>query len=251
MRGYDGRLVGILGTLIIHLIAGIIFMLFKVGALKKENHELYSLELQQVEVSTPPEKKAEEEPVTTAEKAVQGDNELMNIARNLANKTEQKINAQDYIDMVKEEMIKNGQLGKDNYIDEQKRMKENNNGNEDIAMDSEKPRSGEPEKPKASQQMASNYKGPTRIYYDLAGRTHTYLPLPIYKCEGSGKVVLTIQVAQKGEVISAKVIEGESTTADPCLVETAVSTAMLSRFNPDVNSPKVEEGTLTYHFVAQ
>jgi hypothetical protein len=99
--------------------------------------------------------------------------------------------------------------------------------------------------------MASNYKGPTRIYYDLAGRTHTYLPLPIYKCEGSGKVVLTIQVAQKGEVISAKVIEGESTTADPCLVETAVSTAMLSRFNPDVNSPKVEEGTLTYHFVAQ
>jgi hypothetical protein len=251
MRGYDGRLVGIFGTLIIHLIAGIIFMLFKVGSLKKENHELFTMELQPVEMTEPPKEKVPEERVTTAEKVVQGDKELMNIARNLANKSEQKINAQDYIDMVKEEMIKNGQLGRDNYIDEQKRMKEDGGNNENVSLDQDKLTQKEPEKPKASQQLAANFKGPTRIYYDLAGRTHTYLPIPIYKCEGSGKVSLAIEVAQKGEVISAKVIEGESTTNDPCLIETAVSTALLSRFNPDINSPKAQEGTLTYHFVAQ
>jgi len=37
----------------------------------------------------------------------------LNIARNIANQPDVKINAEDYIDKVKEEMIKNGQLGKD------------------------------------------------------------------------------------------------------------------------------------------
>ena len=94
-------------------------------------------------------------------------------------------------------------------------------------------------------------KGPTRIYYDLAGRTHTYLPIPIYKCQGSGKVVLSIEVNQKGIVEKAQIIAKESTTSDPCLSETAVTTALISRFNSDFNSPKIQTGTLTYQFVAQ
>lgn len=252
MRRNDGKLVGILGTLIIHLIAGIIFMLYQVSTIKKENEQVFSVELQQVEEAPPvPEQKKEEQPLSQAEKASQVDDELLNIARNLSNKSDQKINAQEYIDMVKDEMIKNGQLGKDNYIDEQKMMNEKGNGDEEVSTEDKKPERTEPEKPTPSQLLASNYKGPTRIYYDLPGRTHTHLPLPIYMCQGSGKVALAIQVAQKGEVISAKVISGESTTSDPCLVETAVNTALLSRFNPDVNAPRVQEGTLTYHFVAQ
>jgi hypothetical protein len=99
--------------------------------------------------------------------------------------------------------------------------------------------------------LAANYKGPTRIYYDLAGRTHTYLPIPIYKCQGSGKVVLSIEVNQKGIVTRALIVTNESTTSDPCLIETAVTTALISRFNSDINSPKTETGTLSYHFVAQ
>ncbi|MGE5406493.1 MAG: hypothetical protein ACM3NR_02175, partial [Methanosarcina sp.] len=237
---------------IIHLIAGIIFMLFQVSSIKKENEQLFAVELQPVEEEPPlPKQKKEEQQVTTVEKALAGDNELLNIARNLSNKSDQKINAQEYIDMVKDEMIKNGQLGKDNYIDEQKMMKEKGNGDEEISTEDKKPGKTEPEKPTASQKLAANYKGPTRIYYDLPGRTHTHLPIPIYMCQGSGKVALAIEVAQKGEVLSAKVITSESTTADPCLIETAVNTALMSRFNPDVNSPRVQEGTLTYHFVAQ
>ena len=49
---------------------------------------------------------------------------MLNIARNLANKSEEKINPSDYIDKVKDELIKEGKLGRDNYIDEQKRQKE-------------------------------------------------------------------------------------------------------------------------------
>jgi hypothetical protein len=99
--------------------------------------------------------------------------------------------------------------------------------------------------------MAANYKGPTRIYYDLQGRNHTYLPIPIYKCQGSGKIVLVIDVNQRGFVENASVVNSESTTNDDCLIETAVGTALVSRFVPNLNAPRIQKGTLTYIFVAQ
>ena len=46
---------------------------------------------------------------------------MLDIARNLANKPAEKIKASDIIEQVKEELIKSGKLGADNYIDEQKK----------------------------------------------------------------------------------------------------------------------------------
>ena len=245
VRKDDGRLAGILGTVIIHLIAAIIFMSFQIRSIKRENIEIFSVEFDETEETDPMEEMIQL-PVTSIEKILQGDNEMLNIARNLASKSEQTINPADYIDMVKEELIKNGQLSENNYIDEQKILEEN--PEEAMAMESEKPVE---EEPKISQEMAANYKGPTRIYYDLAGRNHSYLPIPIYKCEGSGKIMLSIEVNLKGVVEGAKVLSDQSTTSDPCLIETALATAMISRFNADVNAPKIQKGTLSYHFVAQ
>jgi hypothetical protein len=168
----------------------------------------------------------------------------------MASRNQQKIEPKEYENMVKEEMIKNGELGKDNFIDEWKN-RASQDPDENLALASKQPKKTEEDKPRPSQVLASNYKGPTRIYYDLEGRTHTYLPLPIYRCEGSGKVVLSIEVNLKGIVERAEVIPGESTTNDQCLIETAVSTALESRFNADVNAPRIQKGTLTYHFVAQ
>jgi outer membrane biosynthesis protein TonB len=64
-------------------------------------------------------------------------------------------------------------------------------------------------------------------------------------------VVLKIVVNQKGNVDEAGIIEAVSTTSDPCLIETALATARISRFNPDISAPRLQTGTLTYHFVAQ
>jgi len=248
MKRNEGRLVGILGTVIIHIIAGIIFMSFQIRSLQKVEADDIIVEF------APAEEVAEEEklielPVSAIEKILQGDQEMLNIAKNLANKSEQKIDPADYIDMVKEELIKSGKLGADNYIDEQKKQAEETK-DENLAYD-KKSDEAENKKLEESQKMASNYKGPTRIYYDLKGRTHRYLPIPIYLCQGSGKVTLNIEVNQKGEVEKAAIISKESTTMDPCLIETAVQTALVSRFNPDINSPKIQTGTLTYVFVAQ
>jgi hypothetical protein len=63
--------------------------------------------------------------------------------------------------------------------------------------------------------------------------------------------VLAIEVNPKGEVTGASVMAPESSTTDPCLLETAVNTALISHFNPDIKATKNEAGTLTYHFVAQ
>lgn len=250
MKKADGRVTGILVAIIIHLIAGIAFMLIQIGSLNtKEYTKEYQIALE--DISEPENKTTKPEILgTSLEKIFQGDQDVLNIARNIANQPDVKINAEDYIDKVKEEMIKNGQLGKDNYIDEQKKAKEKiQDGN--IAIEKKEENIKDNDKQKDSQQMAANYAGPTRIYYNLPGRTHTYLPIPIYKCEGSGKAVLTIEVNPKGIVLSAKIVITESTTTDPCLIETAINSAIISRFNPDVNAQKIQTGTLTYLFVAQ
>jgi hypothetical protein len=247
----EGRLAGILGTVIIHLIAAIIFMSFQLRTLHRERASEYLIEFEPEPV-VPNEKNPVELPLKSVDKILQDDPELLNIARNLANKGNQKINPADYVDQVKEELIKNGKLNADNFIDEQKE-KDKGLSEEKLAYkgDSTGALNKDSNNPSESQKMAANYKGPTRIYYDLKGRNHTYLPIPIYLCEGSGKIVLLIEVSKTGEVEKAQVITGESTTSDPCLIDTAVKTALTSRFNPDINAPRIQTGTLTYIFVAQ
>ena len=122
MKNLRSKLVGILGTVIVHLIAAIIFMSFQIHKLKIDHSDEFIVEF------TPVESDKEENliklPVSSIESIFQGDEEMLNIARNLARKPDVKIDPADYIDKVKEELIKSGQLGPDNYIDEQKRLLE-------------------------------------------------------------------------------------------------------------------------------
>ena len=247
MKDIDSKLVGILGTLIFHLVAAIIFMSFQLKTLTVPQTDLFIVEFDKDETVIPEEEKEEKKidlPLTSIERIFADDPNMLNIARNLANKSDVNIDPNEYIDMVKEEMIKNGMLGEDNYIDAQKKLDE-------LISEETIPIEEKVEEPTEAQVMEANYQGPTRIYYDLEGRNHTYLPIPIYKCPGSGIIALTIQVDQRGNVTSAKIKEGESTTTDQCLLETAINSALISRFNPNIDAPKSQVGTLTYHFVAQ
>jgi hypothetical protein len=248
MKKYEGKLVGILGTLIVHLIVAIIIMSFQIRSLNIKSNDMFEIEYL-AEEKPKEDEQLKEIPVTTIEKILQGDEEMLNIARNLASKANPRINREDYIDKVKEELIKSGKLSENNYIDEQKNQPAK--PDENLAFKDESKVKDTKNSPTEAQEMAANYKGPTRIYYDLEGRTHTYLPIPIYKCQGSGKVVLSIDVSQNGTVEKAQIIGSESTTADPCLIEAAIKAAVISRFNSDIKFPKIQTGTLTYHFVAQ
>ncbi|MBK9391479.1 MAG: hypothetical protein IPN68_15310 [Bacteroidetes bacterium] len=248
MKNYEGKLVGILGTVIFHLIVAIIIMSFQLRSLKVQSRDMFEIEFL-AEEKTKEDEQLKEIPVTSIEKILQGDEEMLNIARNLANKADPRVNRDDYIDMVKEELIKSGKLSENNYIDEQK--KQADKPDENLAFKDESKVKDDQDKATESQEMAANYKGPTRIYYELEGRNHTYLPIPIYKCEGSGKVALRIEVSQKGIVEKTLVIASESTTSDQCLIEAAVKAALITRFNSDLKAPKTQTGTLSYQFVAQ
>ncbi|MEZ5011541.1 MAG: TonB family protein [Bacteroidales bacterium] len=99
--------------------------------------------------------------------------------------------------------------------------------------------------------FASLYQGSDQIYYELPGRHHLRLPIPIYKCEGSGIVVLNILVNQRGDVVEFRIDPSASTTADQCLVDAATEAVRNTRFNPDDSADTRQPGTITFHFVAQ
>ncbi|MBP8958831.1 MAG: hypothetical protein KBG40_00195 [Bacteroidales bacterium] len=244
------KLIGLLGAIIIHLIAGIILMIVKINSFDINKYmQDYKIVIEFNEIPYITDSDAETGTAVGSENIYSDDQEILNIARNLAEKPDVKIDPNDYLEKVKEEMIKSGLLGPDNFIDEQKRlMAEKQNEGIEVQQNA---KAKSDEIIKESNEIAAKYSGPTRIYYYLPERVQIYLPIPVYKCETGGKVTISIEVDPKGFVSKAFVVEGESTTLDPCLIEAAISSAQISRFSPDASATKNIFGTITYHFVPQ
>lgn len=248
MRRYEGKLAGILGTIIIHLIAALIFMSVKLNSVYQEKSSEFLVEFQ-------PEQRFIEDDVVevpkTLEELFQDDDRFRDIIRNIANPPDVTIDPEEYQDRVKEELIASGQLGKENFIDEQKeKLTEMEEG--ETVLESGKDEEAEKEDEKLSaNEMAALYNGPTRIFYFLTGRHHVELPVPIYKCEGSGVIVVNITVNQQGNIVSSQINTAESNTADPCLIEAASDAVRRTRFNPDDKAEPKQSGSITFQFVAQ
>ncbi|MEI3153768.1 MAG: energy transducer TonB [Odoribacter sp.] len=86
--------------------------------------------------------------------------------------------------------------------------------------------------------------------YNLKDRYARFLPIPVFKCEYGGRVVVEITVNPRGIVQKAVVLESQS-QADDCLWRVAVDAAERSRFNEKPNAPAQQKGTITYNFVKQ
>ena len=94
------------------------------------------------------------------------------------------------------------------------------------------------------------YVGESSVTYKLEGRYKTYLPIPVFKCEFGGRVVVAIAVNRAGRVVKAEIVERES-KVDDCLREVAVDAALRSEFNASEGAPEPQQGTITYNFVKQ
>ena len=105
------------------------------------------------------------------------------------------------------------------------------------------------EEPK-KQEEAKPYSGPSVLAWSLDGRKATRLPIPAYRCYGSGEVTVIITVNNRGDVVNAKVDEKISAT-DACIRTFAVRAARLSKFNASPEAPARQMGTITYAFIAQ
>ena len=238
---------GLLGTIIIHLLAGILFFSVKITGIYTQTIE--------VKVETPEsikrdledeiaKKEQEKERLVKMEKTADAfiANNRKNIGVNVSDKNPATVE-QDIQDIQKDiEDAKKQIASVQENLDKQ---------NQQILKSDEKDAPAITQKQEKIQGKLAVYKGPTNIYYDLAGRRDIYLYIPVYKCEGYGKVAVLITVNQAGEVISA-IPDKAVSDNDECLIDAATDAAKRSRFNYDnTNAPLKQKGVITYLFVAQ
>lgn len=100
---------------------------------------------------------------------------------------------------------------------------------------------------KKQQNKSVNTK--STMHYSLVGRTHHYLPTPIYLCEEGGKIVINITVNTKGNVTDAYV-NTSSTSSNECLRDHALDYAKEAQFNADA-SKKSQIGSITFYFIGK
>ncbi|MFC5048029.1 hypothetical protein ACFSTE_01280 [Aquimarina hainanensis] len=84
------------------------------------------------------------------------------------------------------------------------------------------------------------------LTFTLKGRKAIDLPNPIYTCQGSGKVVVKVQVNANGYVSHSKVDKKNSTTRNECLFDNALDYANQAIFS--ASEVKEQKGTITYYF---
>ena len=95
-----------------------------------------------------------------------------------------------------------------------------------------------------------SYKGPSVLSYDLGGRKHLSLPVPVYQCLGGGDVTVQIEVNQRGYVTGVSVQVSVSVD-NHCLYEAAKRAALRSRFTVDAHAPASQKGNIVYRFMPQ
>ncbi len=108
------------------------------------------------------------------------------------------------------------------------------------------------DEPKAQEkpEKARVYTGPSVLSWSLDGRNASHLPIPAYRCYGSGEITVVITVNNRGDVVNAKVDDSLSTD-DGCLRSFAIRAARLSKFSSSPTAPARQMGTITYAFIAQ
>ncbi len=95
------------------------------------------------------------------------------------------------------------------------------------------------------------HSGQSSVHYMLKNRYQTNLPIPVFMCEGAGKVVVRIGVNRAGKVNVAKILKDQCKVQDDCLFRAALHAAEKSQFNTMYSAPKTQYGTITYHFIKQ
>jgi hypothetical protein len=165
-----------------------------------------------------------------------------NIAVNKANEdtkdehtqTEIKENQSD--EEYRQQLIKNaiGESDYDKYITNKATFEE-----EEIVV---------PQETKPQDVKKEIYTGPSNIVFYLDNRELRYINIPVYLCQGSATITISIIVNAAGLVTKAQVNESESNSSDRCFLEAAYNAASKARFS---RGNKTQNGKITFHFVAQ
>lgn len=233
---------GLIGTVIFHLVLAI--FLLSMGISKMQVHTEMEIVMESPDVAEI-QKKEEEKQRQEELREKTADAEVERMLRSIAvneNATpvskQAEANIQEYVDEIMQELEKNGDRGK--Y--EAQRDK---NYRQDSLRNLQDRREQELDSLKST-----FYAGESSVSYNLKNRYARFLPIPVFKCEFGGKVVVEILVNRKGIVQKATIVE-EQSQADDCLWRVAVDAAERSRFNEKADAPALQKGSITYNFVKQ
>jgi hypothetical protein len=235
---------GFLGTIIIHLLAGIVFFSAKLTGIYSQTVQIKietpeSIKEEKSEKELEQIKKAMIEKMADAFIAAQ---HRTNIGVNVDGKGPQIMEkdlqqTQEELDAARKQLA-----GIQENLDKQ---------DKEIRTTTNDGGATETKKKEKIQGKLVVYKGPTNIYFDLANRNQVNLYVPVYKCQGNGQVVVNITVNQSGEVEDAS-IDKQKSDYDECLFDAAYYAALHSSFNIDLaHAPAKQKGSITYLFVAQ
>lgn len=231
-RSSRGIITGVLATICIHLLILIVFLSTKINEVNKTRTEPLEIELDPETYKQLQEMLNSKKPDISDIQPLSGE-AIKNIAVNTANQIEDKISTEKYINDLKQELD----------IDELNQQLDRSLGDEEFIT-------AEVNKEKKVESKPKNtfYKGPTRVEYNFS-RSHRYIHVPVYKCQGSGKIIISIAVNQQGDVVDATV--ESSSTSEECIIETALQSARTSLFEGSISAGPRDKGTISYEFVAQ
>lgn len=233
---------GFLGTLAFHLLLVIVFLIFKINAAKEPIYEGIELDLISLQELAMLEFQSDEIEESNE------DSPSRNIAvEQIEDRVERFEDYENYeLSGQAVENIVNDMVQADvNRIIEENDLNPNDNELPDIAteaLDLYKPKEHDEEQV---------YEGPTNIYFSLTDRIITKLIVPVYKCEGGGIVQVEIRVNRRGKVEWVSIDTAVSTTSDKCLIDAAKKAAKQIRFNFSTKAAMLQNGTITFRFIAQ
>jgi len=235
---------GLLGTIILHLLAGIIFFYARITTLYNQTVQIQvetpeSVKQEQIEKQKQIHTKLTLDQLADAFIASQ---KRSNIGVNVSGKETPSLDNDLQQTIEEEDAARIQQAAIQENLDKQDNLlKTTSKEGVEVVQKKQEKISGK----------LVVFKGPTNIYFDLTNRKQTDLYVPVYKCQGNGKVVVIITVTQAGEVENAAIDKTVSDN-DECLIEAASDAALRSKFNSDFEkAPVKQKGTITYLFVAQ
>ena len=99
------------------------------------------------------------------------------------------------------------------------------------------------------QQKDDGNNSKSSISFSLVNRTRVHIPIPVYLCENNGRIVVSITVSAKGNVVDAYV-NTASNSSNECLIEHALEYAKESVFSADA-SKATQIGSITFSFIGK
>lgn len=238
------NLVAILYTIIVHLVVFIILVFIKVDGLKNDKELGVMLDFtEEKSLEELLEEEMVEVPAEWLEQVYEAREQASNLAVNVNEDVRDQLSTEDYVKTLLDELEAQKD---DNFLEDREKW-------EDII--SSYVYDDPPPIEDIEEEEDTPFTGPTNITFEFLDppldRMKRHFTIPVYKCEGSGLVVVNIEVSREGFVTDAVVARSSTNQASPCFTEAAIEAALTSRFRSSPRAPDKHKARITYQFIAQ